>query len=130
MADDSTPFATAADLAARWRTLTTAETTRAASLLADASDIIRTQPGSRWKSCSAQTLTRITCAMVIRCMDSGTGMSGVTQSTQSVGPVSESMTWGSADGGGAGSLWLTRAEKQALGIGVQTAFTIPMGGVE
>ena len=68
MADDTTEaFATAADLAARWRPLTDAEQARATVLLADATDMIKTE-SPRWDEASEATLRRVTVAVVKRAM--------------------------------------------------------------
>ena len=50
---------------------------------------------------------------------------GVSQSTQTAGSFSESMSYSNPDG----DLYLTSAERKSLGKGVQTAFHIHMGGV-
>lgn len=68
------PFATYADVEARWRTLTSAEQTVATTLLADASDMVRT----RWTdvdariasgSLDAESVKRVVANMVKRAMD-------------------------------------------------------------
>lgn len=67
------PFATASDVEERWRTLSTAESTTADALSADASDMIRT----RWPDVDARiatgsltdgSLTRVVANMVKRAM--------------------------------------------------------------
>lgn len=117
------PFATPDDLAARWHPLTSDETERAHTLIGDASDLIMTQC-PRWRGASDATLRRICCAMVKRAM-LASDRAGVSQSTQTAGSFSESMSYSNPDG----DLYLTSAERKSLGKGVQTAFHIHMGGV-
>lgn len=92
MAD--TAFATADDVAARWRTLTSAEQIVANTLAADASDMIRT----RWAdvdsritsgSLSATSVTRVVAAMVKRAMIAGDA-TGIESRSQTAGPFSVS----------------------------------------
>ena len=127
MTDDAKPpeppFATPDDLAARWHPLTGDETERARTLIGDASDLIMTQC-PRWRGASDATLRRICCAMVKRAM-LASDRAGVSQSTQTAGSFSESMSYSNPDG----DLYLTSAERKSLGKGVQTAFHIHMGGV-
>ncbi|MBM6699918.1 hypothetical protein H7U32_06280 [Bifidobacterium pullorum subsp. saeculare] len=117
------PFATTEDLEARWHPLTESETSKARTLLADASDLIMTQC-PRWREASDATLKRIACQMVKRAM-LALDRAGVSQSTQTAGSFSESMSYSNPDG----DLYLTSAERKSLGKGVQTAFHIHMGGV-
>ncbi|MBW3081971.1 Gp19/Gp15/Gp42 family protein [Bifidobacterium phasiani] len=105
------PFATPDDLAARWRPLTEAERTTAETLIVDASDLITTQC-PRWRTASEATLRRIVCAMVKRSMIN-MDTAGVTQSTQTAGSFSESMSYSNPDG----DLYLTASEKRSLGGG-------------
>lgn len=86
----ATPFATAADVAARWRTLTSAETTVATTLAADASDMIRT----RWAdvdariasgAMSSDSVRRVVANMVKRAMIAGDA-EGLESRTQTAGP--------------------------------------------
>ena len=92
MAD--TPFATAADVAARWRTLTSDEQTTADTLAADASDMIR----ARWPdvddriaagTLTALSLTRVVANMVKRAMIVGDN-GGLESRTEGTGPFSYS----------------------------------------
>lgn len=84
------PFATASDVEARWRTLSTAESTIADTLAADASNMIRT----RWPdvddrisggSLSGESLTRVVAFMVKRAMDRP-APDGYETFTQGAGP--------------------------------------------
>lgn len=84
------PFATSADVAARWRALTPEETAVADQLAIDASDIIRT----RWPnvdariadgSLTAASVTRVVAAMVKRAMNQPVP-EGFESFSQGVGP--------------------------------------------
>lgn len=110
-------YATTGDVAARWRALSDSEETRCEALLADASDLIRTTcPG--WQGAGEATLRRVTCAAVIRALQSG-DMAGVTQSSQTAGPFSQSWSYSNPSG----DLYLTKAEKRALGGTVRLGST-------
>lgn len=117
------PFATPDELAARWRPLFDGERETATTLLADASDLIMTQC-PKWDKANEATLRRIACQMVKRAM-LAMDRAGVSQSTQTAGSFSESMSYSNPDG----DLYLTSAERKSLGKGVQTAFHIHMGGI-
>ena len=84
------PFATATDVAVRWRTLSPDEQNRANTLAADASDMIRT----RWPEVDDRvaagaltelSLTRIVANMVKRAMIVGDG-EGLKSRSESSGP--------------------------------------------
>lgn len=112
-------FATVDDLAARWHSLSAAESSTATALLEDASDVIRTTaPG--WVRASASTLKRIACAMVKRAMVAGDNV-GLSQATETTGPFSNSWTFSNPGG----DLYLTRSERKALGIGQATGSAVP-----
>ncbi|NEH12475.1 hypothetical protein, partial [Bifidobacterium saimiriisciurei] len=112
MADDtdtgpSPPFATVDDLERRWHTLTEPERTQATELLADASEIIRNRiapyPATReigWQDTHRRGLTIICCQMVRTAMEQQVAgvQTGVTQSTETTGPFSNSYSWLSPDG--------------------------------
>lgn len=121
MTGDTTVFATVDDVATRWRTLSESETTRCTALLADASDLIRTSCPN-WQTASETSLRRVTCAAVIRALQSG-DMMGVSQTSQTTGPFSEQVTYANPGG----DLYLTRAEKKTLG-GVQRVAQFDMAG--
>lgn len=111
------PFATASDLAARWRPLSTEETARADVLLSDASQLILDEDARGIYSAAADpastTLVRIVCAMVKRAMLAPTGDGGpVSQMQQAAGPFSMSTTYSNP----AGDVYLTNAERRALGF--------------
>lgn len=121
------PFAIVSDLEKRWRALTVDETTRATALIDDASQmIVDLCPG--YTAASAATLRAIVCAMVKRAMIQGSDddLAGVTSLQQTAGPFTETPTYANP----MGDLYLTKAEKQRLGRGVQKAFSIDMGGGE
>lgn len=122
MSDEDTPFATPDDLAARWHPLTVDEKKQAEALLADASDLIRSQcPG--WKDASEATLRRI-CCQVVKTAMAGQAGAGITQQTGTVGPFSESYSYANP----AGELYLTRAQKHDLGANRQTCTSWTLGG--
>ena len=104
--EGSKPFASSADLKARWPELSDEQV--AGTLLSDASQLIRdTCPG--W-------------AMVKRALISGTDNAGLSSAQETAGPYSQTMTYANPTG----DLYLTRAEKQRLGQGRQRAFAISM----
>lgn len=122
--NDSQPFATVDDLAARWHTLTAAESSIAQTLLDDASDVIRTTiPG--WADASTATLKRVTCAMVKRAMIAADNV-GVSQASETVGPFANSWTFSNPGG----DLYLTKMEKRSLGVSGQTTSSGLMGGAD
>lgn len=122
------PFAALSDLEARWRPMQdTTEGSRAATLLDDASMMIRSQkPTADSHAASdpvfAASLKIVTCAVVKRAMQAPAGMEGVGQFQQSGGPFSQNLTFSNPGG----DLYLTKAEKKRLGIGGQRAFSIDL----
>lgn len=122
MSDDEQPFATVDDLQSRWHPLTEAEQTRAAALLDDASDLIRSQCPT-WRNASDKTLRRITCQVVKTAMVGQAG-AGITQESGTTGPFSASYTYANP----AGDLYLTRAQKHELGATRQTCTSWAWGG--
>ncbi|PJM72337.1 hypothetical protein CS006_10395 [Bifidobacterium primatium] len=136
MADDtgsgsSPPFATVDDLEKRWHTLTESERTQAGELLEDASEIIRNRiapyPETResgWETAHARGLAIICCQMVRTAMEQQVaGMqTGVTQSTETTGPFSNSYSWLSPDG----YLRWNTDYLDVLGLGGQQAYSIDM----
>lgn len=110
-------YATVGDVEARWRALSDSEETRCAALIEDAGDLIRTTCPN-WQSAGEATLRRVTCAAVIRALQSG-DMAGVTQSSQTAGPFSQSWSYSNPSG----DLYLTKAEKKALGGTVRLGST-------
>lgn len=123
----ATPFATHSDLSARWRALSTAEQARATVLLGDASAIIRSMSPGIDAEITAGTVDpdvpkAIVCSMVKRVMQGPSDLDGVTQSQQTAGPFSQGVSFANPSG----DLYLTKLEKQRLGIGVQRAFMIDL----
>lgn len=117
--EGSKPFASSADLKARWPELSDEQV--AGTLLSDASQLIRdTCPG--WAGAAPATLKAITCAMVKRALISGTDNAGLSSAQETAGPYSQTMTYANPTG----DLYMTRAEKQRLGQGRQRAFAISM----
>lgn len=116
------PFATATDLADRWRPLSEEETTRATILLEDASRLILDEDTrgiyAEALDPASMSLVRIVCAMVKRAMLAPTGDAGpVSQMQQSAGPFTVSATYSNP----AGDVYLTSAERRALGFSRQRA---------
>jgi hypothetical protein len=92
------PFATADDVAARWRPLSSDEQDRADLLASDASALIR----ARYADVDArvasgdldgQTVTIVVAGMVRRAMIGTAAGDGVTQSSETVGPFSHSQSY-------------------------------------
>jgi hypothetical protein len=117
------PFATVADVEARWRTLSESEKLRAIVLIDDASDKIQTTCSS-WEDASEATLRRITCAMVKRAMATPSAVDGadVTSIQQGAGPYQATVQFSNPSG----DLYLTKAEKFDLGCGKQKAFEVDL----
>lgn len=126
------PFATTADLEAAWRSLSTEETTRAEYLLGKASRQIRNRAPRIDARLDADPPTLdidlvkdIVCDMVRRTMEA--------EASAPAGPPIESYQQG-VDifqrsykyANPTGDMYMTKAEKKDLGIGVQRAATIPM----
>lgn len=115
------PFATTSDLTARWRTLTAGETTRAATLLADASQMILDEDTRGVLdnfTTATSTLVRIVCNMVIRAMSAPIADGPpVSQQSMGMGPFSESYTFANPTG----DLYLTKSERRQLGFSRQRA---------
>lgn len=122
----TTPFATANDLADRWRPLTDAEETRANVLLDDASQLILDEDKfGRLADLTSPTptLVRIVCAMVRRSMGAPAADGGaVSQLQQAAGPFSTAVTYQNP----AGDLYLTAGERRALRFNRQRAGSVDM----
>lgn len=107
------PFATPADVAARWRPLSSGEEDVAKVLLADATDMIETRwPDMRDRveagSIGLGTLKRITANMVKRAMLNPAD--GVSQQAQVNGPFTLSQTFANPNG----NLYLSADDVAAL----------------
>lgn len=132
MATITVPFATKADLVARWRTLTPSEEATATTLLDDASSQVLDECSSANvvpdddAAALAQrtaTLKRIVCAMVKRAMIDGDADSpSVAEEQVSAGPFGFRQKFANPTG----DLYLTKAERRQLPCGKQSAFTVPM----
>ena len=95
-------FATAADVAARWRPLTSEETVIVETLLDDASDMIRVRFPSidadlASGAVAASTVIRIVANMVKRAM-LNRDTEGVTQGSETVGPFTHSNSYANPNG--------------------------------
>lgn len=122
-------YAEAADLQARWRSLTTEETSRATVLLGDASVWLRAWFPDLDDRLAAGTLEAdvpkmVVCAMVKRAMLDSDGLSSE-QSQQTAGPFS--VTAQRAFSNPDGNLYVTARERDLLlGIrGAAVSFTSP-----
>lgn len=107
-------FATVSDVEARWRELTQDEQARAGVLLDDASAIlsslVEVDPADTQQ---AAALKAVCCNMVIRAMSaSASDVYGVSQSSMTAGPYSQSWTYANP----AGDMYLTKTERKLLGI--------------
>lgn len=112
------PFATVADLRARWPDMPPGSDEHAAIQLEDASQfILDVCPSAEFAS--EATRRRIVCSVVRRSMEAAIP-AGVDQMSQAAGPFSQSFT--SSNSGG--DFYLTKSEKKALGEGGQKAFGV------
>lgn len=120
-----TAFATADDLEARWRTLSTAEKERADVLLLDASLLVIGECPEA-EDAESDVLRMIVCNIVKRAMQTE-DYSGVSALQQTAGPFQQGVTFKNPSG----DLYITKAERRLLPCGGQIAFTVPMlGGLE
>lgn len=107
-------YASAEDVQARIsRTLTPQELNRCAVLLEDAAAII----DSAAKSAAQSAKKIVSCRMVVRAIGDGADLGvpiGATQGSMSALGYSQSWT---INGGSTGELYLTKTDKQILGIG-------------
>ena len=117
---DAPIFATVQDLEARWRPLTETERASAETLIADASQLIVDELGET-SNVSVATLKRVVCAIVKRAM-AGPGGIGVESLQTMAGPYQESVKYSNP----MGDLYLTRAERKALGLVGQRAFEVDL----
>ena len=118
-------YASASDLQARWRPLSTEELIRADVLLEDAAARIDSYapPPTEGDLSDTQTRVRliISCEMVKRVMVNATGP-GVTQRSDTAGPFTAQVTFANP----LGDLYLTKADKRLLAGGRQTAGNVSM----
>lgn len=121
MVDEPASFASVADLETRWpdHQFTGTERERyVQTLLEDASDLIRSYPSHI--RCNARTLQRICCAVVRRAIEADEQeLTNVRSMSETVGPVSQNITYGTASG----DLRLWPSEERQLGKGKQSAWS-------
>lgn len=121
------PFADIYDLKARWAGFPDDRSDEAATKLDDASMEIRSKKrGIDALAASdpvlAHVLKKTVCAMVKRAMQGPVDLDGVRQMQDTTGPFSQGFTFDNPSG----DLYLTKAEKKALGIGGQRAFSVDL----
>lgn len=124
-------FASTDDLEKRWRPLSPAEKDTATVLLEDASVEVRSvlrRAGIDYEAPAfdEDAAKIVVCGMVKRGMVAADSTPGVTTEQETTGPFSRSFTYANPTG----DLYMTKRERQLLGLGFQTAFTIPMGSVD
>lgn len=114
------PFATTMDLASVWRGYDESDAARATNLLTMASRAIAALCDA--PSVDPDVLRLVTCKVVARMMQAGTGGDGVKQEQWTVGSYSSSTSYENP----AGDFYLTQQERQLLGIGeVEAAYVGP-----
>ena len=125
MADAHEAFATLEDLEGRWRPLSLPERKRAALLLEDAESLIKDEC-PRWHTASEATLRRIACKIVQRALNTpfGEDVGAIQQTSTTAGPYSQQMSYANPQG----DMYLTKAEKRALGGGALAAFEADLLG--
>ena len=107
-------FAEVSDIETRWRALSPDEETRVNVLIGDASAMLSSLVAIRPDDChQAALLKTVCCNMVIRAMSAtASDMFGVSQSSITAGPYSQSQTYLNPSG----DMYLTKMEKRLLGI--------------
>ena len=118
------PFATVKDLRDRWPDMPVGADEHAATLLLDASQMIVDTVPSAPEAASLSTLKRITCAMVRRAMNIPDFLDGMSQVSETAGGVSRAFSPSNSTG----DLYLTKAERKALGGGGVKAFSVQVAG--
>lgn len=123
------PYASTADLVARWRPLTASELATATVLLEDASVRVRAEFPTTDERLAAEPPTldpgvpkMVVCAMVKRAMLAGTDDAVAASVQETAGPYSRSTTFANPTG----DLYLTSGERRMLRPGTSQAFTVPM----
>lgn len=116
-------YATVADLAERWRPISTDEESLAETLLGDAA--LRIDRACPLPEDPAEDDLRarliVSCEMVKRAMVMPDNLLGVTSYSDGTGPFQEQRTYGNP----MGNLYLTREDRKLLGCGGQLIGTIP-----
>lgn len=116
------PFATCSDLEARYRPLLAGEQARASALLADASGFLRCELASHGiaidpaDELQASALRIVCCSMARRAIASAAD-GDYKQVSVTTGPFSQSRSMANPSG----DLYLTRQERQVLGLPKQAA---------
>ena len=103
-------YANISDIEARWRVLSTDEAARANALLEDAAAVLDNLADT--ERIEPNLLCQVSCNMVIRAMSAAQDALGVTQSSMTAGPYSQSWTYSNPSG----DMYLTKAERKMLGI--------------
>lgn len=124
-----TPFATVTDYEARYGPVPEDDRDRVSKLLADASNLVVSQPGFEMREGDetfSGVLESVTCAMVHRSMCSG-AYAGLSSLSQGAGGYTASV--GVYNPGG--DLFLTDNERRSLGLeGGRVGMSDPWGGPE
>ena len=121
-------FASVYDLEDRWRPMSPEEAAKAEVLPGDASSILQAEmdkkgvsaPTECEDSALAANLRSVACAMVRRAMVAGEDALPYTQTSETVGPFSQSFTVP----GNTGELYVTTSELKRLGLKRGRAFTV------
>ena len=117
------PYATTADIEARWRTMSADERNRAEVLIEDASAMLSKLVNvDESDTEQASLLCTVCCNMVIRAM-AATAMDtfGVSQASITAGPYSQSYSFSNPSG----DMYLTKFEKRLLGVSTSYIGSIP-----
>lgn len=115
-------YASYEDVEARWRPLSASEQERATVLLGDAAAILDSfVKVDEDDDEQAELLKVVSCNMVIRAMSAALDTFGVTQSSMTAGPYTQSWSYANPSG----DLYLTKAEKRLLGIASGYIGSIP-----
>lgn len=122
------PYATPADLADRWRPLLSAETSKAATLLGDASYWLRRWFPARCAELDSGTeditgAQIVVCSMVKRAMLNNDA-AGLTATSQTDGPFNVSRTYSNPEG----NLYVTSAERSEF-VGTSAFASVRMVGL-
>ena len=113
-------FATVEDLESRWRGLSEQERKRAAVLLEDATDLIKSS-APRWQHASLVTLKRIACAVVKRALQAEPrGL--LASEMHTTGPFTDQYAYSNPEG----DLFLRAAELKQLGGRRSAAFEVDL----
>jgi hypothetical protein len=121
-------YAIITDLESRWRTLSTAEKTRATTLLDDAAVRLDAEcpPSDPIDDADARKI--VSCEMVKRAMSAPGGVDaiGVTSIQTGAGPFQQTQQFTNPTG----DLYMTKGDRKLLRCGRQVAFTVRMVGEE